>query len=88
MRFLLLVQAVFTLRLDQRKQKVLSWVRKDIDLSKFFTDEVMESSVLIVQVNRDFDKGRLTERKHSVAESFEGGDSSQTISDLCKFCWQ
>lgn len=85
MRFLLLIQAIFTLRLDQRKQKVLSWVRKDIDLSKFFTDEVMESSVLIVQVNKELENGRLSERKYSVVESFEGGDSSQTISDLCKF---
>ena len=44
----------------------------------------MESSVLIVQVNREVESGRLSERKHNVDKSFEGGDASKTISDLCE----
>ena len=44
----------------------------------------MESSVLIVQVNREVESGRLSERKHNVDKSFEGGDASKTITDLCE----
>ena len=45
----------------------------------------MESSVLIVQVNREVESGaKFNERKHNVEKSFEGGDASKTISDLCE----
>ena len=44
----------------------------------------MESSVLIVQVSKDAASSSLAERKNIAEKSFEGGDASMTISDLCK----
>ena len=55
MILLLILSLVSSLRLDEKKKFILSWIKQDLDVSAFFADDHVDTSVLIVNVNQEGD---------------------------------
>ena len=88
MILLLVLSLVTSLRLDEKKKFILSWIKRDLDVSAFFADDHVDStSVLIVNVNQVSDTDDNTDagkRKHGGQLNL-GILPYHSTKDLCKF---
>ena len=89
MILLLVLSLASSLRLDEKKKFILSWIKRDLDVSAFFADDHVDTSVLIVNVNQVSDTDDKTDAKRKHGSQLNLGILPyHSTKDLCKFLFR